>query len=348
MTRRRIWLAAALALVALLAVLGWLAASGRTIPPPEPAAIGSPDIVALGRLLPRSRILAIAPPAGAGDARIAELPISEGSRVAAGEVLAVLDSAPVLRAALAAAEAEVAARHAALDQTRISVAAARQEARAALARAEAALPILRRDRDRATDLQARGAATQQTLDQRRLAYDQAVQEAARAAAQLQRQDAPDPEAQVDVLLARRTLDAALAARDRAAAELDRATVRAPAAGTVLTLHARPGERPGAAGILSFGTLDEMIAEIEVHEDQTARLRPGAHVTLDAPALAEPLRGRLATVGREVLRQTLTDPSPAAATDARVLRAVVALDAASTEVAARLVNLQVTARIAAAP
>ena len=32
----------------------------------------------------------------------------------------------------------------------------------------------------------------------------------------------------------------------------------------------------------------------------------------------------------------------------VLRAVVALDAASTEVAARLVNLQVTARIAAAP
>ncbi|MCU0889378.1 MAG: HlyD family efflux transporter periplasmic adaptor subunit [Rubritepida sp.] len=348
MTRRRIWLAAALALVALLAVLGWLAASGRTIPPPEPAAIGSPDIVALGRLLPRSRILAIAPPAGAGDARIAELPISESSRVAAGEVLAVLDSASVLRAALAAAEAEVAARQAALDQTRVSVAAARQEARAALARAEAALPILRRDRDRAADLQARGAATQQTLDQRRLAYDQAVQEAARAAAQLQRQDAPDPEAQVDVLLARRTLDAALAARDRAAAELDRATVRAPAAGTVLTLHARPGERPGAAGILSFGTLDEMIAEIEVHEDQTARLRPGAQVTLDAPALSEPLRGRLATVGREVLRQTLTDPSPAAATDARVLRAVVALDAASTEVAARLVNLQVTARIAAAP
>lgn len=309
---------------------------------------GPAEIVALGRLLPRGRILAIAPPAGAGDARIAELPIEEGSRVAAGAVLAVLDSAPVLRAALAEAEAEVAARQAALDQTRVAVAAARQEARAALARAEAALPILRRDLDRAIALQARGAATPQTLDQRRLAYDQAVQEAARAAAQLQRQDAPNPEAQVDVLLARRTLDAALAARDRTAAELDRATVRAPSAGTVLTLHARPGERPGTEGILSFGTLDDMIAEVEVHENQTARLHPGAAVTLDAPALREPLRGRLATVGREVLRQTLTDPSPAAATDARVLRAVVALDAASTEVAARLVNLQVTARIAAAP
>ncbi|MCU0887231.1 MAG: hypothetical protein MUC64_04310, partial [Rubritepida sp.] len=89
-TRRRTWLAAAFALFALLAVFGWLAASGGTIPPPEPGAIGSTDIVALGRLLPRSRILAIAPPAGAGDARIAELPISEGSKVAAGEVLAVL------------------------------------------------------------------------------------------------------------------------------------------------------------------------------------------------------------------------------------------------------------------
>jgi HlyD family secretion protein len=311
-------------------------------------AIGPADIVALGRLLPRSRLLAIAPPAGAGDARIAELPIQEGSRVAAGEVLAVLDSAPVLRAALAAAEAEVAARQAALDQTRVSVAAARQEARAALTRAEAAVPILRRDLDRAVDLQAQGVGTPQVLGQRRLAYDQAVQEAARAAVQLQRQDAPDPDAQVDVRLAQRTLDAALASRDRAAAELDRATVRAPVTGTVLTLHARPGERPGTEGILSYGTLDDMIAEIEVHEDQAARLRPGAAVTIAAPALVEPLRGRLATVGREVLRQTLTDPSPAAATDARVLRAVVELDATSTEAAARLVNLQVTARIAAAP
>jgi HlyD family secretion protein len=342
-----------LAAVGFAVILGagaWLAASGRLrpLPPPAPDTGRPADIVALGRLLPRSRILAIAPPAGAGDARIAELPVREGSRVAAGEVLAVLDSAPVLRAALAAAEADIAARRAALDQTRASVGAAREEAAAELARAEAALPILRRDLDRAIDLHARGVATPQVLGQRRLVYEQAVQDAARAAAQLRRQDATESDAQVDVALARRTLDAALAARNRARAELDRATVRAPAAGTVLTLHARPGERPGTQGLLSFGTLDDMIAEIEVHEDQASRLRPGAMVTLAAPALARPLRGTLATVGREVLRQSLTDPSPAAATDARVLRAVVELDPASIDAAARLVNLQVTVRIEAAP
>jgi hypothetical protein len=50
----------------------------------------------------------------------------------------------------------------------------------------------------------------------------------------------------------------------------------------------------------------------------------------------------------VLRQTLTDASPAANTDTRVVRAVVELDAASAAIAARFANLQVAARVAVAP
>ncbi len=88
----------------------------------------------------------------------------------------------------------------------------------------------------------------------------------------------------------------------------------------------------------------MIAEIEVHEDRVALLREGAPVTLLSRALEAPLYGTLTHLGREVQRQTLTDPSPAAATDARVVRAVVALEGEAARQAARLVNLQVTARI----
>jgi HlyD family secretion protein len=304
-------------------------------------------VLALGRLVPRDRILVIAPPFGAGDARVASLPVPEGGRVAAGDVLAVMDSEPMLRAALAAAEANVASRAAALEQTRVQVAAARDEARGALARAEAALPILRRDYERAATLSGRGAATEQAVDQRRLVAEQAEQDAVRARAALRRYDAPDPDAQVDVVVAWRALDAAIAERDRARADLEKAYVRAPSAGTVLTIRARPGGKPGNDGIMTFGALDDMIAEVEIYEDRIRALAPGAAVTLRGSALPAPLAGTLGQVGVEVMRQTLTDAGPAANTDARVVRAVIELDPASAATAARVVGLQVTARIEAA-
>ncbi|WP_206930857.1 HlyD family efflux transporter periplasmic adaptor subunit [Roseococcus thiosulfatophilus] len=350
--RRRLgWLGGLLAALAVgaVAVMAW---PRIALPPAAPAAEthqfrsaegGPAPVLAMGRLVPRSRVITIAPPFGGGDARLAELRVREGDTVEEGAILATLDSAPALAAALAAAEAQRAQREAALAQTMLAVATSLAEAEAALARAEASLPVLRRDLERAEALAARGATPAQTLDQRRLAHAQAEQDAARARAALARH-AGSPDTQPDILLARRNLDAAAAERDRAAADLARATIRAPSAGTVLTLHARPGERPGNAGLMTFARLDDMIAEIEVHEDRVARLRAGAPVTLVSPALEAPLHGTLAHLGREVQRQTLTDPSPAAATDARVVRAVVALEGEAARRAAALVNLQVTARI----
>lgn len=354
---RRRWPWLAVALVALSLGAGhWLA--NRPAPPPAAAprmpsgTVATPAppgmVVALGKLIPRQRILAIAPPYGAGDARIATMPVQEGEHVPAGGVLARLDSEAALAAALASAEATLAAREAALEQTRIITATALRDAQGSLARAEAAIPILRRDFERAQALSVRGDASVQALDQRRLAFEQVVQDAARARATLGRYSTADPEAQVDVLLARRNLEAAAAERDRARADLDRAVIRAPMAGTVLTLHARPGERPGSQGLMSFGALDDMICEIEVYEDQLRHLAPGQRVTLLAVALPEALQGRLARIGVEVMRQTLTDASPAANTDTRVVRAVVELEPASAAIAARFANLQVTARIALAP
>lgn len=348
--RRRLYLLGGLAFGAIAALAAYfLSTRSPQEPPPRlpqgnvtaPNVPGS--VLGLGKLLPRTRLLTIATPFGAGDARIAELHVEEGKRVEAGTILAVLDSAPGLRAALGAAQATLAAREAALAQTILMVTTGRDEARAALARAEAAVVNTGRDLERAESLIARGAATEQTRDQRRLAYEQAVHDVSRARAALARYDAPDLDRQADIVVSQRNLVAARAELERATADLDKALVRAPATGTVLTINARPGERPGSSGLMTFGSLDDMVAEVEVYETEIGALAAGDRVTLTAVALPHPLEGRIARVGLEVLRQTLTDASPAANTDTRVLRVTIDLDPPSAEVASRFANLQVTAR-----
>jgi HlyD family secretion protein len=106
-------------------------------------------IVGLGKLLPRSRIVVVAAPYGSGDARIAMLQAQGGQRVEVGGTLAVLNNEPKLRAAMDWAEAAVV-------QVRVVAAPARDDARASLARAEAAILANRRDLDRALALVARG------------------------------------------------------------------------------------------------------------------------------------------------------------------------------------------------
>ncbi|HKG19187.1 MAG TPA: hypothetical protein VKB00_05575, partial [Candidatus Limnocylindrales bacterium] len=69
------------------------------------------------------------------------------------------------------------------------------------------------------------------------------------------------------------------------------------------------------------------------------------VTVSADALPRALRGTVTRMGLEVGRQTLTDASPAANTDARVVKVYVRLDPESSSVARRYTNLQVVGRVA---
>ena len=113
---------------------------------------------------------------------------------------------------------------------------------------------------------------------------------------------------------------------------------------MLTVHVRAGEKPGAKGILNLGNLDVMTAEAEIYQTQIGRVAVGDPATLSADALSRPLRGSVSRVGLEVGRQTLTDTSPAANTDARVVKVYIRLDPDSAGIARRFTNLQVVARI----
>jgi HlyD family secretion protein len=301
-------------------------------------------VVALGKLVPNGDIRVVAPPFGAGDARIAALRVDEGSRVAVGDVLAVLDNEPPLKAAVAAAEAVVETRAASLNQIRAATRASADEARAALARAQAAALNTAQEYERVDALFKKGVSTAAAADARRAARDEAAREVDRLKVTLSR-FAGDLDQQTDVVVARRNLDAAQADLERIRADLDKATVRAPIAGTVLSVHVRPGEKPGSQGILNLADIELMTVEAEVYQGQIGRVAIGAPVEITAEALAKPLQGTVRRIGLEVGRQTLLDPTPAANTDARVVKVTIELPKEASAIAGRFSNLQVMTRIA---
>ena len=67
-----------------------------------------------------------------------------------------------------------------MRQMRASTLASRDEARATLARAESAVVSARRDLDRVRELRAKGFAADATYDPKLAAFDQAVQDVAKA------------------------------------------------------------------------------------------------------------------------------------------------------------------------
>lgn len=315
-------------------------------PPPAGAAEGPARrfVAALGRLLPQGEVVTVGVPFGASDARIAELRVREGDRVASGTVLAVLDNERQLKAAVEASRASVASRQAMMAQTKAVTTAAREEAQAALARAETTAENAAREFQRTEELRKRGFAADQTYEQKRTARDEAKREVERLRATLSRYGEGDVDRQIDVVVAMRNLDTAQAELARAEAELDKAYVRAPLAATVLSIANRPGERPASGGMMNLGALDRMKVEIEVYQSHIGQVALGQSVEVTAEALPTPLHGEITRIGLEVGRQALVDPNPAANTDARVVKVWASLDVPSTPVAARFINLQVTARI----
>lgn len=94
----------------------------------------------------------------------------------------------------------------------------------------------------------------------------------------------------------------------------------------------------------MGDTSKMMAEVEVWQDRIASVSPGQPVELAAVALGQTLRGVVDSIGLTVGRQGLISDDAAENKDARVIRVLVALDAASSAIASRYTNLEVIARI----
>lgn len=302
------------------------------------------DVVGLARLMPRGDVAIVAAPYGAGDARVAELLVAVGDRVTRGTPVARLDNAQALAGAVLMAEANLAVRQATLAQTRSAVAASRAEAQATLDQARASAREADRNLARTEDLAERGVATEATLDAARTAAEESTLAVARAGATLARFTALALDDQPDVVVAARNVAAAEAELTRARMDLARAEVRAPIDGTILDIHATPGQRPPAEGIMEMGDISHMMAEVEIWQDRVAAVAVGQPVELAAPALGQSLRGTVQGIGLTVGRQGLISDDVAANSDARVIRVLVSLDDGSSALAARYVGLEAVARI----
>lgn len=319
-----------------------VAASGSAASKPTP----SRQIVGLGKLIPLGDVTTVSPPFGANDARIATIKVAEGEAVEIGAILATLDNEQPMRAALEASRALVASREALLAQTRDAIRASRDETKAALDRAAATLANAEREAERTDGLYKRGVSTAVAAEQKRTTRDEAAREVERLTATHSRYSNFAPEDQPEIVVASRNLDAAKADLRRAEQDIEKAFIRAPMAGTVLTIHVRSGEKPGAKGVLNMGDIAHMTAEIEIYQTHIGRVSLGDLVDITADALSVPLQGAVSRIGLEVSRQTAIDASPAANTDARVVKVEVRLDPASSARAKRFTNLQVTGRITA--
>jgi HlyD family secretion protein len=342
------------ALQKFFALTGWQPGGGSQTPialppgidlPPEMAeTMQATDVVGLARLMPRGDVSIVAPPYGAGDARIAEILVSIGDRVEKGSVVARLDNEGQLQSSVLMAEANVAVRQAALLQTRAAVLNSEGEARAGLEQAQTAAAEATADHLRAQELFQRGVTTQAALDASAAANRQATLSVRKAQATLARFTGEGVDMQPDVVVAARNLDAADADLARARNDLARAAVLAPISGVVLDVLAHAGERPPAVGIMQVGDTDQMMAEVEVYQDRIGVVVVGQPVELVAVAIGQTLQGRVQSIGLMVGRQGLISDDTAANTDARVITVMVDLDARSSAVAARFTNLEVIARI----
>lgn len=314
------------------------------LPPKMAATLLPTDVLGLARVMPKGDVSVVAAPYGAGDARVAEILVAVGDRVDKGAVLARLDNRSALESAVLMAEAALAVREATLMQTRAAVQASRDEAQAVLDQAVATAAEAEATLRRTEELFSRAVATQATLESVRTAAQGAKLAVARAEATLTRFAALALEDQPDVIVASRNVDAARADLARARLDLARAEVVAPIAGTILDIHATPGQRPPGEGIMDMGDTGQMMAEVEVWQDRISAVRVGQPVELAAAALGTTLQGRVSSIGLTVGRQGLISDDAAENKDARVIRVLVTLDAASSEVAGRFTNLEAIARI----
>jgi HlyD family secretion protein len=243
------------ALFATWSVLGQAGVPARTDPPsPPPRNPYVTAVAGLGEVEPASEVIAVATELSGV---IVRAHVRAGDQVAAGAPLLTLDDR-TYRAALASAEAEI------------------SEAVAARAQGVAERASAAAERERANADAVRFAA----LVQQNFAASRQRNETARADAQKATARVAQADAQIASAEARRARAEASALRARI--DLDRVEIRAPIAGTILRVNARPGEFAAASvqdpPLVAMGLLDPLHVRVQIDETDAPRLAASARAT----------------------------------------------------------------------
>ncbi|MBW4470357.1 MAG: HlyD family efflux transporter periplasmic adaptor subunit [Stenomitos rutilans HA7619-LM2] len=336
-------------------------------------------VTALGYLEPRGKVIKLsAPSASGGMSRVDRLLVKQGDVVKAGQVIASLDNHDRLQAALIEAQEQVNVAQANLAVVKagakrgevnaqqaeiVRLEAQRQgdaQAQAATVdRLRAELQNAQAEVQRYESLYQAGATSASQRDSKVLTQATAQRSLQEAQAVLQRiQTTRSPELisakatldriaevrPVDIAASQAQVNQAIAAVQKAKAELDLSVVRSPQDGTVLEIYTRPGELVSNDGIVELGRTSQMTALLEVYETDIGNVKTGQAVKLYADSRPEALSGKVIEVGVKVKRQNVVNSDTSSNIDARIVEVRVQLDAASEPKVAGLTNLQVTGEI----
>ena len=230
--------------------------------------------------------------------RVKELRVRRGERVAAAQVLAVLDDS-LERPQREARAAEGRVADAQLDLLR---AGARGEdvraAEAQLRGAKAAEATFTDSLERMRKLRADGMVPPSQLDEVQGQHDRAVAERQAAEERLAALKAGARSQEVRAAIARSSQ--AHAALDAADARLSRFVLRSEIAGEALDTHVEPGEvvQPGAP-VLTLGETRRPFVDVFVREGDLSGLKPGVRAQVRVDGEKEPFAGVVAMVGRSL-------------------------------------------------
>jgi HlyD family secretion protein len=328
MKRFRFLVVTALVLAAVMVlqfapVRGWLAAS------PAPAAGASagesPDLSAGPGLVEAiSEEIRVGGQVGG---RLSSVRVDEGDRVAAGDVLAVIENHDY-RARVAAAEAELLLREA--EHRRLVNGARvqeRQEVAATVAEANAVLQHALTEQARQHTLSAQGIAPRAAADDAdrsaRVAgarVDVARERLALINAEPREEDRARAEA--DVRLARAHLD-------EARAQYDKTFIRAPIAGVILRRLRQPGESVSTlfdSPVVTLANDRVRRVRVDVDETEVAHVAIGQTVYVTADAFGDRrFPGRVVRVGQSLGRKNVRTDTPNEKVDTKILETLVELD-----------------------
>ncbi|MCG6206983.1 HlyD family efflux transporter periplasmic adaptor subunit [Rhodopseudomonas sp. HC1] len=221
--------------------------------------------------------------------RIRDILVKEGDFVAAGQVLARMDT-DQLEAQRRQADAQM--RRATISvQTATSLVnqreAEREAAIAVVAQRDAQLDALERRLARAETLIKTNAVSQQVLDDDRANEQGAKAAVAAAKAQLAATEAAISAAKAQVVDAGAAVDAAKAAIDSITVEINDSTLKSPRDGRVQYRVAQPGEVLAAGGrVLNLVDLSDVYMTFFLPTAQAGQIAIGANVRLVLDALPD--------------------------------------------------------------
>lgn len=265
--------------------------------------------------------------AAAVPGRIAVLHVAEGAVVEAGAVLVELEQ-EVEAASLAAAEAEVRAAQAELAELARGnrsedVESAEADAASARARADLSADRLRR----LEIVREAGGVSEEELERARRQAT-ADEEQARSL-ESRRRAVQIGNRRERVAAARARMVAAGARRDAARADLERRTIRAPIAGTVLQVKYRVGEyyAPGQGEpLVVLGDLGETRVRVDVDERDVGSVAVGSRALVRALAFpGRDFRGRVVELAQRMGRKNVRADDPVERNDTKILEVVVVLE-----------------------